>query len=41
MDYLSHRVYEDRLARIRHDLEETDLAALAVLMPENFLYVSG
>lgn len=41
MGYLSRRVYDDRLARIRHALEESDLAALAVLTPENFLYVSG
>ena len=41
MGYLSRRVYDDRLARIRHELEEADLAALAVLTPENFLYVSG
>ncbi len=41
MGYLSRRVYDDRLARIRRELEEADLAALAVLTPENFLYVSG
>jgi Xaa-Pro aminopeptidase len=39
--YLSRRVCEERLTRIRRDLEEADLAALAVLTPENFLYVSG
>ncbi|HEV2281166.1 MAG TPA: Xaa-Pro peptidase family protein [bacterium] len=41
MGYLSRRVYVDRLARIRRELEEADLAGLAVLTPENFLYVSG
>jgi Xaa-Pro aminopeptidase len=41
MGYLSRRVYRDRLARIRRELEDADLAALAVLTPENFLYVSG
>jgi Xaa-Pro aminopeptidase len=41
MGYLSRRVYDDRLARIRRELEEADLAGLAVLTPENFLYVSG
>lgn len=41
MGYLSRRVYGDRLARIRRELEEADLAALAVVTPENFLYVSG
>jgi Xaa-Pro aminopeptidase len=41
MGYLSRRVYEDRVARIRRDLQDADLAALAVLTPENFLYVSG
>jgi Xaa-Pro aminopeptidase len=41
MGYLSRRVFDERLARIRHDLEDADLAALAVLTPENFLYVSG
>jgi Xaa-Pro aminopeptidase len=41
MGYLSRSVYEDRLGRIRHALEDADLAALAVLTPENFLYVSG
>ncbi|HKX19167.1 MAG TPA: M24 family metallopeptidase [bacterium] len=41
MGYLSRGVYDDRLARIRRELEEADLGALAVLTPENFLYVSG
>jgi Xaa-Pro aminopeptidase len=41
MGYLSRRVYQDRLTRIRRELEHADLAALAVLTPENFLYVSG
>ncbi len=41
MGYLSRRVYQERLARIRGELEEADLAALVVLTPENFLYVSG
>jgi Xaa-Pro aminopeptidase len=41
MGYLSRRVFDDRLARIRRALEDGDLAALAVVTPENFLYVSG
>src|SRR2546425_4824832 len=41
MGYLSRSVFRDRLARIREALREADLAALAVLTPENFLYVSG
>jgi Xaa-Pro aminopeptidase len=41
MGYLSRRVYQDRLARIRRELGDDDLAALIVLTPENFLYVSG
>src|SRR5207237_55361 len=38
---LSRSVFRDRLARIREALGEADLAALVVLTPENFLYVSG
>ncbi len=41
MGYLSRRVYQERLSRIRRELAESDLAALVVLTPENFLYVSG
>src|SRR5438309_2123790 len=41
MGYLSRSVFRDRLARIREALGEADLAALVVLTPENFLYVSG
>lgn len=41
MGYLSRGVFQDRLTRIREALEAVDLAALAVLTPENFLYVSG
>ncbi len=41
MGYLSRSVFQDRLARIREACEAADLAALAVLTPENFLYVSG
>ncbi|HLJ61740.1 MAG TPA: Xaa-Pro peptidase family protein [bacterium] len=41
MGYLSRRVYQDRLTRIRKELLDADLAALVVLTPENFLYVSG
>jgi Xaa-Pro aminopeptidase len=41
MGYLGHKVFQDRLKRIREALEDADLAALAVLTPENFLYVSG
>jgi len=41
MGYLGTAVFRDRLARIRRALEEADLAALTVLTPENFLYVSG
>jgi len=41
MGYLSRRVYHDRLTRIRKELLDADLAALVVLTPENFLYVSG
>ncbi|HKV45978.1 MAG TPA: Xaa-Pro peptidase family protein [bacterium] len=41
MGYLSRNVFQDRLARIRQALEAADLAALVVLTPENFLYVSG
>ena len=41
MGYLSRSVFQDRLKRIRAALEEADLVALAVLTPENFLYVSG
>ena len=41
MGYLSRRVYQDRLTRIHRELEDAELAALVVLTPENFLYVSG
>ncbi len=41
MGYLSRSVFQDRLRRIREALEEAGLAALVVLTPENFLYVSG
>ncbi|HET9001691.1 MAG TPA: Xaa-Pro peptidase family protein [bacterium] len=41
MGYLSRSVFQDRLARIREACDAADLAALAVLTPENFLYVSG
>jgi len=41
MGYLSRRVYQDRLTRIRRELEDADLRALVVLTAENFLYVSG
>jgi len=41
MGYLSRRVFQDRLTRIRAALADADLAALVVLTPENFLYVSG
>jgi len=41
MGYLSRSVFLDRLTRIREALEAADLGALAVLTPENFLYVSG
>ncbi len=41
MGYLSRRVFHDRLARIRRELADADLAGLCVLTPENFLYVSG
>lgn len=41
MGYLSRGVFQDRLARIRAELLDADLAALVVLTPENFLYVSG
>jgi Xaa-Pro aminopeptidase len=41
MGYLSPAVFRDRLGRIREALEGADLAALVVLTPENFLYVSG
>jgi Xaa-Pro aminopeptidase len=41
MGYLSRAVFLDRLTRIREALEAADLAALVVLTPENFLYVSG
>jgi len=41
MGYLSRRVCQDRLTRIRAALSDGDLAALVVLTPENFLYVSG
>jgi Xaa-Pro aminopeptidase len=41
MGYLSAGVFRDRMSRIRAALEEDDLTALAVLGPENFLYVSG
>ncbi|HLJ58985.1 MAG TPA: Xaa-Pro peptidase family protein [bacterium] len=41
MSYLSRGVFQDRLTRIRAALDDADLAALVVVTPENFLYVSG
>ena len=41
MGYLSRAVFLDRLRQIREACDAADLAALAVLTPENFLYVSG
>jgi Xaa-Pro aminopeptidase len=41
MGYLSRSVFQERLRRIREALDAADLVGLAVLTPENFLYVSG
>jgi len=41
MSFLSAGVFEDRLSRIRTYLDKENLAALMVLTPDNFQYVTG
>src|SRR5438067_4404527 len=39
--FVSRGVYEERAARVRRYLQESELQALAVFTPENFTYYSG